>query len=103
MKDAMKNRIRVMLVEDHPEYRETLELALEKEPAIELNGQFGTAERALRSLKSTDPSQVPDVILLDLKLPGMNGLDALPLFSRSRPSAKVIVLTQSDRDQQSAV
>jgi DNA-binding NarL/FixJ family response regulator len=85
-------------VEDHPEYRETLELALEKEPAMELTGQFGTAERALRSLKSTDPSQGPDVILLDLKLPGMNGLDALPLFSRSRSSAKVIVLTQSDRE-----
>lgn len=98
MKDAMRNTIRVMLVEDHPEYRETLELALRKEPAMELTGQFGTAERALRSLKSTDLSQLPDVILLDLRLPGMNGLEALPLFSKSKPSAKVIVLTQSDRE-----
>jgi len=98
MKDATTNNIRVMLVEDHPEYRETLELALGKEPALELTGQFGTAERALRSLENMDTSQVPDIILLDLNLPGLDGLEALPLFSRSLPSAKIIILTQSDRE-----
>ena len=94
----MNNKIRVMLVEDHPEYREAIELALEKEPAMELTDQFGTAERALRSLKHTKNRTVPDVILLDLNLPGMDGLDALPLFSASIPSAKIIILTQSDRE-----
>ena len=98
MTDAMENKIRVMLVEDHPEYRETLELALAKEAALELTGQFGTAERALRSLENIDTSQVPDVILLDLNLPGLDGLEALPLFSNSLPSVKIIVLTQSDRE-----
>ena len=94
----MKNRISVMLVEDHPEYREAVEFALGKQPAMALTSQFGTAERALRSLKDAKNRQVPDVILLDLNLPGMDGLDALPLFSAALPDAKIIILTQSDRE-----
>jgi DNA-binding NarL/FixJ family response regulator len=93
----MKDTIRVMLVEDHPEYREAVELALGKESALELTSQFGTAERALRSLNEAKHRKVPDVILLDLNLLGMNGLDALPHFSSAVPDAKVIILTQSDR------
>ncbi len=94
----MKNRISVMLVEDHPEYREAVEFALGKQPAMELTSQFGTAERALRSLKDAKNRKVPDVILLDLNLPGMDGLDALPLFSSALPDARIIILTQSDRE-----
>ena len=94
----MKAKIRVMLIEDHPEYREAIELALRKEPALELTSQFGTAERALRSLEDGEALQGPDVILLDLNLPGMNGLDALPLFCTAMPDAKIIILTQSDRE-----
>ena len=98
MKDTMNDKIGVMLVEDHPEYREAIELALEKEPTVELTGQFGTAERALLSLDSGELSQLPDIILLDLNLPGMDGLEALPLFSAALPKTKIIVLTQSDRE-----
>ena len=47
----MKRKIRVMLVEDNPEYREVIKLALEDENDIELINQFGTAEIALRSLQ----------------------------------------------------
>jgi len=94
----MSNRIRVMLVEDHPEYRDAIELALAKEPSLELTGQFGTAERALRSLKHAKDGKAPDVILLDLNLPGMNGLEAMPLFHAVVPEGKIVILTQSDRE-----
>jgi len=87
-----------MLVEDHPEYRDAIELALAKESGMELTSQFGTAERALRNLKHAKKYKVPDVILLDLNLPGMDGLDALPLFSAALPTVKIIILTQSDRE-----
>ncbi|MFC1764828.1 response regulator [Planctomycetota bacterium] len=94
----MKGEISIMLVEDHPEYREAVELALRKEPDMELTSQFGTAERALRSLQNDNQDKGTDIILLDLNLPGMDGLEALPLFSSAKPNIKIIVLTQSDRE-----
>ncbi len=97
MKDAMNDKIHVMLVEDHPEYREAIELALGKEPAMALASQFGTAERALRHLKDSKSDETPDVILLDLNLPGINGLDAIPLFNSAVSTAKIIILTQSNQ------
>jgi DNA-binding NarL/FixJ family response regulator len=90
--------IRIMLVEDSPEYREGIAFALGKEPDIELATQFGTADQALRSLQDLSTRNVPDLILLDLNLPGLNGIDALPFFKQAIPGTKIIVLTQSDRE-----
>ncbi len=87
-----------MLVEDHPEYREVIELALGKDPQFDLHSQFGTAERALRSLQERHPNQQPDVILLDLNLPGMSGLDSISWIKDYSPDSKIIVLSQSDKD-----
>ncbi|WP_372808458.1 response regulator [Pontiella sp.] len=92
----MKPTIRVMLVEDNPEYREVIKLALEDETDIELISQFGTSEIALRSLQELSTRKAPDLVLLDLRLPGMDGLDSLPYFRSALPDAKIIILTQSD-------
>jgi DNA-binding NarL/FixJ family response regulator len=97
--NAMNRKIRIMIVEDHPEYREIVELALSRESDIELTSQFGTAERALRSLQDREVRKDPDIILLDLHLPGLGGLEAIPQFSTSIPGAKIIILTQSNRDE----
>ncbi len=86
------------MVEDHPEYRDGVMLALETETDIELIRIFGTAEAALRTLQYPKEGQNPDVILLDLNLPGMDGLEALPWLRDYVPKAKVIILTQSDRE-----
>jgi DNA-binding NarL/FixJ family response regulator len=94
----MKKTIRVMVVEDHPEYREVIGLALKKESDLELISEFGTTERALRSLQDMSTRQVPDIILLDLNLPGMSGLNAIPYFGKSIPDAKIIILSQSDQE-----
>jgi len=95
----MPRNIRIMLVEDHPGYRQTINLALEPEPDIEIVSEFGTAERALRSMHDrATRKRSPDVILLDLNLPGITGLDALPAFHVAFPEAKVLILTQSDRE-----
>lgn len=94
----MNQTIQVMLVEDHPGYRDVVELALEKEPNIELISQFGTAERALRSLQDQHVRKEPDVVLLDLNLPGMSGLESIHWFKTEIPQAKVIILTQSDNE-----
>ena len=92
----MKDEIMVMLVEDNPRYREVIALALMEEPGLHLASQFGTAEIALRSLWETPTGEPPDLVLLDLRLPGMDGLAALPQFLSSAPRAKIMILTQSD-------
>ncbi len=92
----MNQKIRIMMVEDHPEYREIVELALSKEPDMELVSQFGTSERAMRSFRDRNGGEKPDIILLDLNLPGMGGLESIPYFSAEIPEAKIIILTQSD-------
>lgn len=94
----MKNKIKVMLVEDHPDYRAGIALALETSDSIELTGEFVTAERALRSLQEFSNRKTPDVVLLDLNLPGMSGLEALPWFKKYVPEIEIIVLTQSNKE-----
>jgi DNA-binding NarL/FixJ family response regulator len=92
----MKHPIRIMLIEDHPEYRDLLEAAVQEHPDMELLLKFGAAEIALRSLKE-HPTTL-DLILLDLNLPGISGIEALPWFKKQIPNVKIIVLTQSDRE-----
>lgn len=86
-----------MLVEDNPRYREVIALALKEDAGLHLVSEFGTAEIALRSLQDGG-GEIPEVILLDLRLPGMDGLDALPHFLSAAPAARVMILTQSDRE-----
>lgn len=95
----MNRKIRIMMVEDHPEYREIVELALSRELDMEMTSQFGTTERALRSLRDREMREEPDIILLDLHLPGLGGLEAIRHFSTEMPGAKIIVLTQSNREE----
>ena len=89
----MKQPIQIMLVEDHPEYRESLTLALSKETDMQVAGQFGTAEQALRHVQSLPPVEQPDLVLLDLNLPSMSGLEALPWLQQYAPKVKIIILS----------
>lgn len=88
--------LRVMLIEDSAEYRRIVGLALGDQPDMRLTGQFGTAEVAVRSLTSLSAADAPDVILLDLRLPGMGGLEAIPRIRVVATDAKIIVLSRSD-------
>eukprot|EP00903_Cladosiphon_okamuranus_P003541 g3539.t1 len=83
----------------HPEYREVIEIALAKDPSFELVAQFGTAEMALRNIQDNRAGKEPDIILLDLKLPGISGLEAIPWLRDYLPKARIIILTQSDMEE----
>ena len=94
----MKKITNIIMVEDHPEYREIVEMALSRQDDMQLTDQFGTAERALQHLHNEGLSAKPDVILLDLNLPGIGGLEALEEIPKVAPDAKIIILTQSDQE-----
>ncbi|MDF7799953.1 response regulator transcription factor [Pontiellaceae bacterium B1224] len=94
----MPNKIQVMLVEDSEIYRKAVSRAIQGDDQIELISQFGTAEFALRSLQQMSTRKEPDVLLLDLNLPSMNGLEAIPYFQQAIPDTKIIILTQSDKE-----
>jgi DNA-binding NarL/FixJ family response regulator len=92
----MSKKIQIMIIEDHPEYREIVGMTLARENDLELVSEYGTAERALRSFNTSRMPVKPDVVLLDLNLPGIDGLTALSLLTKELPETKVIMLTQSD-------
>lgn len=88
-------KIRVALVEDHQMVREGLRRLLELEEGIEVVGETGTGEEALARL----PSLFPDVVLMDLRLPGMDGVEATRQLKKELPDLKVIMLTFLEDDR----
>lgn len=92
----MNKPITILVIEDHPKYRNVLEMAIADEPEMEIVGMFGAAEIALRHLSEVQDS--PDIILLDLNLPSMSGREAISEIETLHPSTKIIILTQSDAE-----
>ncbi|MEM9159875.1 MAG: response regulator transcription factor [Verrucomicrobiota bacterium] len=95
----MNKPTRVMLVEDHAGYREVLERSLKRCENAELHSQYGTAEVALRKIQYAKRNDKADVLLLDLNLPGMSGLEAIPWFREYSPELKIIILSQSNQEE----
>lgn len=87
-----------MLVEDNEEYRKVIKFAINREEDLEMFSQFGTAEMAISSLDKIRSKLFPEVILLDLRLPGMNGLESIPYFKDRLPEVKIVILSQSDAE-----
>jgi len=87
--------IRLVVVDDHPVVREGLVASLEDDPEFQVVGAVGSAEEAVRVVSSTRP----DVILLDLELPGVGGLDAIPMLTAVHPDARILILTAYDTDE----
>ena len=85
---------RVLIVDDHPLTQEAL-ASLLTQHGFEIVGQAASGEEAIRQAAK----QQPDLILLDLSMPGMSGLEALPELRRVAPGSDVIVLTASGTEE----
>lgn len=88
--------MRVLIVDDHPVYRRTVRTGLGDYPAdVEVVGEATDGEEAIRLTKEL----LPDVILLDIKMRGMDGLTVLPLLHAQHPACGIILLTShNERD-----
>ena len=96
----MKNKaINIILIEDNPEYRRALTIGVERMKELSLVAQFGNAEQALRALQADVELASADVLLLDLNLPKLSGLDAIEWIQTYVPNLKVLILTQSYDEQ----
>jgi DNA-binding NarL/FixJ family response regulator len=87
--------IRVLIVDDHAVVREGLRTFLELQPGLEVVGEAGDGEEALPLAERLEP----DVVLMDLSMPGLDGIEATKRVLAARPGTQVLVLTSfSDRD-----
>jgi len=86
--------IRVMLVDDHPVVREGLRGVLEAEPDLTVVGEAGSGEEAV----ALHRVRQPDVILMDLRMPGLDGVGAIRRIRAESPGQRIVVLTTYDTD-----
>jgi len=89
------DKIKVLITDDHPMMREALMTALEDEPGIQVVGE---ANNGIEALKLAD-ELAPDVILMDLLMPGMDGLEAIKKLQESYPQIKIMVVTSLEDEE----
>ena len=87
--------IRAMIVDDHALFRRGLEMVLEEEPDIELVGQASDGAEAVEKAAES----LPDVVLMDIRMPRSSGIEACRAMKEAAPSAKIVILTISDEEE----
>ncbi|RPI74123.1 MAG: DNA-binding response regulator [Desulfobacteraceae bacterium] len=85
----MQNQYRIVIAEDHTILREGLRALLSSHPNLEIVGEARDGQEAIRAVEK----HRPDLILIDLSMPRMNGLEALAEIKKQHPETKVVVLT----------
>jgi len=85
----MKKQYRIVIVEDHTILREGLKSLLRADPDFDIVGEAEDGRDAIRCVQTLSP----DLVLMDLSMPRMNGLDALKEIKKQNPETKIIILT----------
>src|SRR4051812_8552532 len=88
--------IRIALVEDDPSVREGLILHLRRASNLMLTAAYASAEEAMREV----PSNLPDVILTDINLPGRSGIECVAALKAAHPKLQILMLTVYDDSEQ---
>lgn len=90
----MNGKLKVMVADDHAVVRNGVRQLLLNHPAMEVVGEASDGKDVVRKAKQTRP----DVILLDIGMPGLNGLEAVPLLKEVAPKSKVVIFSMYDKD-----
>jgi DNA-binding NarL/FixJ family response regulator len=90
------NRIRVLVADDHAVVRKGIAAVLSTEPGMEVVGEAAEGAEAVEAARQLQP----DVVLIDLVMPNMSGIEALRLILAEQPRARVLVLTSFATDDQ---
>ena len=93
--DSPKNKIRVLIVDDQKMIREGLKALIKTENDIEIVGVAENGEHAVNQVEALSP----EVVLMDMEMPGMNGMDATKLICQKFPDVKVLVLSTFDTQE----
>src|SRR5580704_18129279 len=95
MTGLSQSRIRVLVVDDHPLVRRGIESILAAEDDLEMVGEAGDGSEAVKKFQECHP----DVVLMDLRMPKLDGLEAAGILLRLDPEARIIALTSYNGDQ----
>jgi DNA-binding NarL/FixJ family response regulator len=87
--------IRVLLADDHTLVRAGIRALLEKLPGVEVAGEASDGREILGLIQA----QQPDVVLMDISMPGLNGLQALPCITTDFPQVRVVILSMHPNDE----
>jgi len=90
-----KASIRVMVVDDHPAFRKGLTALIDSEPGLSVVAQAGDGHEAVERFREVHP----DVVLMDLRLPILSGVEAIMAIRKEYPESRFIVVTTYDTDE----
>lgn len=93
----MDTRIDVIIIEDNELFRNSLKEVLSKTINVKCDNTFSSGEAALDYIRKEEI--VPDIVLLDIGLPGINGIELIPELRKYSPSSKIIIITIHDDDE----
>ena len=91
----MSDQIRLLLADDHAVVRSGLRMLLQAQPDMIIVGEAETGQEAIRRVAELSP----DVVLMDIEMPGMNGIEATRRIKADAPAAAVLALTMYEDDQ----
>ncbi len=95
MSETTPQKIRVMVADDHPVVREGLTTMLARENDIEVLGEAQNGREAIEQARQLQP----DIILMDLRMPEIDGIEAIRRIKAENPKVKFIILTTYDNDE----